>query len=105
MNYLRFVVGLSQNGIPPASPVTHVRGDPVPVEREVEGVAGWAGSLPVRVGNTAGGQVQHDGLGLVLEGVSVYLQTGGTLDNDTWSLVRADADRADHGPGRGGSGG
>ena len=41
--YLRFVVGLSEGGNPPTSPVTDVRGQPVPAEREVEGVAGWAG--------------------------------------------------------------
>ena len=92
--YLRFVVGLSDGGDPPTSPVTDVRGQPVPVEREVDGVAGWAGSLPIRVGNGAGGQVQHDALGLVLEGISVHLQTGATLDDDTWSLVKAAADRA-----------
>jgi hypothetical protein len=92
--YLRFVVGLGNGGDPPTSPVTDVRGQPVPVEREVDGVAGWAGSLPIRVGNGAGDQVQHDALGLVLEGISVHLQTGASLDDDTWSLVRATADRA-----------
>ena len=92
--YLRFVVGLSLGGDPPTAPVTDVRGQPVPVEREIDGVAGWAGSLPIRVGNGAGGQVQHDALGLVMEGISVHLQTGATLDDDTWSLVRAAADRA-----------
>lgn len=57
-------------------------------------MAGWAGSQPVRVGNDAGGQVQHDALGLLLEGISVHLQTGGRLDDDSWRLVRAAADRA-----------
>ena len=92
--YLRFVVGLNSEGEAPTSPVTDVRGGPVPAEREVPGVAGWAGSQPVRVGNDAGGQVQHDALGLLLEGISVHLQTGASLDDDTWRLVRVAADRA-----------
>ena len=92
--YLRFVVGLNADGEVPTSPVTDVRGRPVPDEREVDGVAGWAGSRPIRVGNGAGDQVQHDALGLLLEGISVYLQTGAPLDDDTWALVRAAADRA-----------
>jgi hypothetical protein len=92
--YLRFVVGLNAEGGVPTSPVTDVRGRPVPDEREVDGVAGWAGSRPIRVGNGAGDQVQHDALGLLLEGISVHLQTGAALDDDTWALVRAAADRA-----------
>jgi len=93
-SYLRFVVRLSaENGMPTA-PVTDVRGAAVPAEREVDGVAGWSESRPVRVGNAAAGQVQFDALGLLLEAISVYLQTGGTLDDATWSLVRAVADHA-----------
>ena len=92
--YLRFVRGLGGRGDLPAAPVTDVRGRPVPEERTVEGVDGWAGSRPIRVGNQAGRQVQHDALGLLLEGVSVYLQTGGRLDDETWALVRAAGDAA-----------
>lgn len=92
--YLGFVRELSSGGEAPAAPATDVRGQEVPDEREVAGVAGWAGSQPVRVGNDAGGQVQHDALGLLLEGISVHLQTGGRLDGATWRLVQAAAERA-----------
>ena len=37
-------------------------------------------------------QVQYDGLGLLVEAVSVYVQTGGRLDAATWRLVRELAD-------------
>ena len=74
-------------------PVLDVRGDPVPEERTVEGIEGWASSLPVRVGNGAAGQLQYDAWGLVVEAVSVHLQTGGSLDADTWKLVCTLADR------------
>jgi hypothetical protein len=89
--YLRFLHGIVSGGEPPA-PVTDVRGDPVPDEREVPGVRGWAGSLPVRVGNGAGEQVQFDALGMVIEAISVHLQTGGGLDARSWELVRRIAD-------------
>ena len=42
------------------TPVVDVRGRPVPEERTVDGIAGWAHSRPVRVGNAAAGQLQYD---------------------------------------------
>ncbi len=73
-------------------PLLDVRGGPVPRERTVTGVAGWAGSRPVRVGNGASGQRQYDSLGLFAEAVSVHVQAGGELDDRTWALVRRLAD-------------
>ena len=75
------------------SPMLDVRGEPVPPERDVDGVSGWAGSRPIRVGNGASGQRQYDSLGLFAEAVSVFLQVGGELDEGTWGLVRRLADR------------
>jgi hypothetical protein len=69
-------------------PVVGVRGESVPPEREVPGVAGWAGSRPVRVGNGARDQIQYDAVGLLVEAVSVHVQVGGALDDRTWALVR-----------------
>lgn len=76
----------------------------MPPEHEVDGVCGWGDSQPVRVGNGAVDQLQYDALGLVLEAVSVYLQTGGRLEDDTWHLVRAIADHAAAEPPRPSSG-
>ena len=73
-------------------PLVTVRGERVPDEREVDGVAGWAGSRPVRVGNDAGDQRQYDALGLFVEAVSVHLQTGGRLDGETWDVLCRIAD-------------
>ncbi|MBA3509978.1 MAG: hypothetical protein H0T19_07795, partial [Thermoleophilaceae bacterium] len=89
--YLGFLHGIVGSDEPPA-PLTDVRGDPVPEEREIPGVRGWAGSLPVRVGNGAGDQVQFDALGMVVEAISVHMQTGGRLDPRSWELVRRIAD-------------
>jgi hypothetical protein len=90
--YLSFLLRMTTGEHGPVALAT-IDGGPVPAEREVDGVAGWAGSLPVRLGNAAAGQLQYDALGMVLEAVSVHLQTGGSLDGETWAMVRQVADR------------
>ena len=90
--YLAFVRSITAERLVPAGPLVDIRSDTVPDERVQPGVAGWAGSTPVRVGNAAKDQVQYDGLGLLVEAVSVYVQTDGRLDAATWRLVRELAD-------------
>lgn len=90
-DYLDFVLQQT-GGELPRGPLTTVRGEEVPEEREVTGVAGWAGSLPVRVGNDARSQLQYDALGLFVEAVSVHVQCGGSLQPQVWDLVRVIAD-------------
>ena len=90
--HLRYVHRAWPDGELSDNPVRTVRGGQVPDEREVEGVAGWAGSRPVRTGNAARTQRQDDGAGLFVEAVSVHVQVGGALDDDTWDRVRALAD-------------
>lgn len=80
-------------------PLTTIDAAEVPEEREVTGVAGWAGSTPVRVGNGAQGQRQVDALGMVVEAVSVYLQQGGALDTQIWDMVVGIADEVTSGVG------
>ena len=75
-----------------AAPMLDVRGRDVPDEREVDGVRGWAGSTPVRVGNGASDQLQYDSVGLFAEAVSVLVQVGGRLDRHTWGLLLRLAD-------------
>lgn len=89
--YLRFVHAMTKARKVPSGPFTDIRGGTVPDERDLQ-AAGWAGSRPVRVGNGAKDQVQYDSLGLLLQAVSVYLQTGGSLDPATWDLVRSIAE-------------
>jgi hypothetical protein len=91
--YLAFLAGAGAERLLTA-PLHTVRGERVPAEREVSGVAGWKGSRPVRVGNAAADQVQYDVLGSVVEAVSVHVQQGGRLTGELWDLVRTFADRA-----------
>ena len=90
--YLDFVLRQTSNGGSPRRPMTDVRGEQVPAEREVPAVAGWGASRPVRVGNDARNQIQYDSLGLLVEAVSVHVQTGGRLTRAVWTLVRSIAD-------------
>jgi GH15 family glucan-1,4-alpha-glucosidase len=102
--YLDFIASAALPDPNRCPPTLDVRGGAVPAERSVPGVRGWGASTPVRVGNAAADQVQYDAWGFVLEAVSVHVQTGGALDDRTWQLVRAVADRtaaADIGPSNG----
>jgi len=92
-HYLDFVHRIANGSEMPCAPMTDIRGEPAPPEREIAGVRGWAGSGPIRVGNAAGTQLQYDAAGLLVEGVSVFLQTGGSLDGATWDMVQAVADQ------------
>lgn len=76
------------------SPVFTVRGGEVPAERELTTVAGWRGSRPVRVGNGASGQVQHDVLGIVVEAITALEELSASVRSDHLAIVAAFADRA-----------
>ena len=87
-DYLDFVVTQTDSRALPSGPMTSIRGETVSPEREVPGVAGWGGSLPVLVGNGASQQVQYDAVGLLIEAVHVYIRSGGRLKPEIWSLVK-----------------
>jgi GH15 family glucan-1,4-alpha-glucosidase len=60
-NYLRYIIGIvagAKNR--PLQPVYRINGDTVLVERIEDGLPGYRGMGPVRVGNDAFRQVQHD---------------------------------------------
>jgi GH15 family glucan-1,4-alpha-glucosidase len=58
-------------------------------EWEADWLAGYEGSVPVRIGNGAVGQLQLDVYGEVIDAISVGRQAGLRFDKHTWSLVRA----------------
>ncbi|MBW3615771.1 MAG: hypothetical protein KY439_10760, partial [Actinobacteria bacterium] len=89
--YLDFVLHMTKHRNVPSGPLTDVRGETVPGEQVVD-AAGWAGSKPVRIGNDARDQIQYDSLGLLVQAVSLYLQTGGSLNDQTWALVKSIAE-------------
>jgi GH15 family glucan-1,4-alpha-glucosidase len=64
LSYLRNIVDQSKGGH--IQPLYAVSGDPRLEESEAEGLAGYRGMGPVRVGNAAYTQVQHDAYGQII---------------------------------------
>jgi GH15 family glucan-1,4-alpha-glucosidase len=58
-------------------------------ERELDHLAGYAGSRPVRIGNGAVAQRQTDVLGEVLAALEAAREIGLAEDDDSWALQRA----------------
>jgi len=63
-------------------------------ERELDHLSGWRGSRPVRVGNDAWHQHQHDVFGAVLDGVYRLRDQITALDPDTIAFLARMADAA-----------
>ncbi|MCC2319812.1 glycoside hydrolase family 15 protein [Cellulomonas xiejunii] len=57
-------------------------------EMELAHLPGYAGSRPVRLGNAAVGQVQHDVLGGVMSALAMAREAGLSETADTWALQR-----------------
>jgi GH15 family glucan-1,4-alpha-glucosidase len=71
LSYLRNIVDASEDGF--IQPLYAVSGEPKLEEREAEALAGYRGMGPVRVGNAAYRQVQHDAYGqIVLSNVQAF---------------------------------
>lgn len=71
LSYLRNIVDASEDGF--IQPLYAVSGEPKLEEWEAEGLAGYRGMGPVRVGNAAYYQVQHDAYGqIVLSNVQAF---------------------------------
>jgi alpha,alpha-trehalase len=75
-----------------------------PVERLDPGLAGYRGSLPVRWGNAAANQTQHDVYGEIVDCVYQWGRSGNEVDDQIWthlvSLAESaakNARRRDHG--------
>ncbi|MFN3200369.1 MAG: glycoside hydrolase family 15 protein [Bradymonadia bacterium] len=78
--FLRFLMHHFPTGDLPLMCTIH--GGPVPEEEALDHLAGCHGSKPVRVGNGARDQVQHDIYGPVLDMVWAYVEGVGALRGD-----------------------
>ncbi len=85
--YLDFVADLLDRHGEHLQPLSTSGGERVPSERTISGVAGWAESRPVRVGNAATEQRQLDALAAIIDAVWAYANSGGRINARRWSVV------------------
>ena len=71
------------------APIYTVTGGRLGPEGDIAELAGYAGSRPVRVGNSAALQVQLDVFGPIVELVAELARRGAPLSNEHWRLVSA----------------
>jgi GH15 family glucan-1,4-alpha-glucosidase len=90
--FLRWLSIASRLSRPAVHVLYDLDGRPGVVERERRDVSGYAGSLPVRVGNAACEQHQLDVYGWVVEGAWQLERGGAALQNDVWAAVKGWAD-------------
>jgi len=94
--FLDWLLHATQTTRPHLRVLYSVHGQVAADEREVPGLAGYAGLGPVRVGNSASGQVQHDVYGQVLLTALRFVENGGVLDGADRRLLVALARTAAH---------
>ena len=64
-------------------------------ERTLDHLSGWRGARPVRVGNGAWNQQQHDVLGMILDALDVQFHAGATqIVTPVWEGVARFVDAA-----------
>lgn len=63
-------------------------------ESTVDHLHGYRGARPVRVGNDAFGQRQHDVWGAMLDSVYIHTRSRDRLDDRTWRILRRQVDAA-----------
>jgi len=71
----------------PLPPVYRLDGSDHLEESELDHLAGYANSKPVRIGNAADGQLQLDVYGALLDAVYLTSKYGGAMSFDAWAAV------------------
>ena len=71
-----------------------IGGEAPPDELELDDLPGYANSRPVRVGNAAHTQRQHDVWGVLLDSVYLHKQAYRQIDALTWSILERQVDAA-----------
>ena len=72
----------------PLHPMYSIHGDDVPAETELDHLAGYQGSQPVRIGNNAAHQLQLDIYGELLDAVYLFNKYGTPISYELWTQLR-----------------
>ena len=86
--YLFWALNAARLTEPRVNTVYTLHGAPVPRERELSRVRGFADARPVRVGNAATHQLQLDNWGHLVDAAYSYACHGGPVDGDMWASLR-----------------
>ena len=65
-------------------PIVDVHGNPIPPEEELDHLAGYRGSTPVRVGNAAADQIQWGSYGVMVDGAYFSHRKLGGIDSTAY---------------------
>jgi alpha,alpha-trehalase len=71
-----------------------IDGGPVPKEQILPHLHGYEGARPVRIGNAAYGQKQHDVWGAVLDSVYLHTKSRDHLDERIWPILKRQVESA-----------
>jgi GH15 family glucan-1,4-alpha-glucosidase len=71
-----------------------LRGEREMPEQVLEHLSGYGGARPVRIGNAAARQRQHDVWGALLNSIHLHNESRDTLDERTWVIVRQQVESA-----------
>lgn len=84
--FLAWTLGCAERDGKPSIMYALDGGQP-PAERTDDTLRGWRGSAPVRWGNGAAGQTQHDVYGELLDVAFQWVRSGGTVDDHLWAML------------------
>lgn len=90
--FLRWLEIASRLTLPRMDVLYTLDGTPGHREREIDGVSGYRGSLPVRAANAAARQHQLDVYGWVVDTAWHLASLGSALDGPSWRMIRGLAD-------------
>lgn len=82
----------ADGGLGPLRVMYDIDGSPPETEIELDHLAGYRGSRPVRVGNAAAGQLQLDIYGEIIDSVYLFDKHGTGISHDAWADVSRVAD-------------
>jgi len=90
--FLRWLEIASRLSVPRMRVLYTLDGTPGHAEREIKGISGYRGSLPVRAANAAADQHQLDVYGWVVDAAWHLASMGSELDGSTWRMISSLAD-------------